>query len=194
MKDIAQIAAAIIASVGASGAIIFALSSWLGKIWAKRIMIQDQANHDRQLTILRNDLQRENQESLNKLKTEFEIYRETFLQGHSDKIAIYRKVADIIADLLVDMNIALGSGTQLPVEAVMNFERQRLRITGYLGMLAPQNVMDAYDNLVDYLLGIIEGKSQFDWNEVRKHAINMLNQVREDIGIDPRPIGYRGER
>lgn len=194
MKDIIQIATAIIASIGASGAIMFALSSWLGKIWANRIMLKEQAEHDRQLTILRNDLQRQNQESLNKLKTEFEIYRETFLQGHSDKIAIYRKVADIIADLLVDINIALGSGNPLPAEVVMNFERQRLRITGYLGMLAPQNVMDAYDNMVDYLLSVIEGKSHFDWNEVRKRAMNMLNQVRLDIGIDRNPIGYRGEK
>ncbi|HCO95908.1 MAG TPA: hypothetical protein DIU00_18555 [Phycisphaerales bacterium] len=41
MKDIISIAAAILGSVGAAGAIILGLSNWLGKVWANRLFEKD---------------------------------------------------------------------------------------------------------------------------------------------------------
>ncbi|MBW8041835.1 MAG: hypothetical protein FVQ85_17805 [Planctomycetes bacterium] len=193
--EILKIAIAIIVSFGISGFIILALSNWLGKVWANRIMIDEKANHDRDLAKLRADLQNQNERNINTLKTEFDIYRETFLRGHNDKIVIYRQVVDIIADLLTDINTALATGNPLPLEVTLAFERRRLRIYGYLGMLAPQNVMDAYDQMIDYLLSvIIENSNIYQWETVRDLALNMLNQIRSDIGIDTSPIEYRGKR
>lgn len=42
MKEVFQIAFAIIMSIGGGGAIVFALSSWLGKIWAQRIINKEE--------------------------------------------------------------------------------------------------------------------------------------------------------
>jgi hypothetical protein len=49
MKSIFEIALAIMASVGGAGIILFALSSWLGKIWASRIL--EKQRKDYQLEI-----------------------------------------------------------------------------------------------------------------------------------------------
>ena len=37
-EDAFKIITAMIASIGAGGAIVFALSTWLGKLWAQRIL------------------------------------------------------------------------------------------------------------------------------------------------------------
>ena len=41
MKDILTITAAIMTSIGASGAIFYGLSNWLGKVWANRLLEHD---------------------------------------------------------------------------------------------------------------------------------------------------------
>src|SRR5450432_3545409 len=48
-----QIATAIIASVGASGLIVVGLSSWLGKVWAARLMQKDVAKYATELEALK---------------------------------------------------------------------------------------------------------------------------------------------
>jgi hypothetical protein len=192
--DIFKLVATLFASLGGAGLILFAMSSWLGKVWANRIMANEKANHDRDLAKLRADLQNQNERNINALKIEFEIYREKFLGEHKDKIVIYRQVVKVIADLLTDINTALLTGNQLPAEVVLNFERRRLYVYGYLGMLAPQTVMDSYDQLIDYLLSVINGETPYQWEVVREKSLNMLNQVRSDIGIDASAIEYRGNR
>jgi hypothetical protein len=47
--DIFKLAGAIIASVGGSAALILALSSWLGKVWANRILESDKAKYAAEL-------------------------------------------------------------------------------------------------------------------------------------------------
>jgi len=48
-KLIFDVAGAIIVSVGGSGLIIVGLSSWLGKIWANRILQDEKSKHDNEL-------------------------------------------------------------------------------------------------------------------------------------------------
>lgn len=44
-SDFASIAAYLFGSIGGGAALVFALSSWLGKIWAQRIMDSDRAKY-----------------------------------------------------------------------------------------------------------------------------------------------------
>ena len=73
------------------------------------------------------------------------------------------------------------------------FNEQRMRVYGYLAMLAPQSVMDTQDRLMDHLIKISNGSEAYDWNKVRELAINLLNEIRKDVGVDKNPIEYRGE-
>jgi uncharacterized membrane protein len=47
LEDVLKISAAILASVGGAGIIVVGLSSFLGKVWANRIMESDRAKRSR---------------------------------------------------------------------------------------------------------------------------------------------------
>lgn len=178
--DVFKIITASASSVGIAGGLIFALSSWLGKVWARRIL-------DRE----KNELDRE----LEAKKRELDIFKDTYLRTHNDKLVIYRAVIDSVAKLLSAFD-AHQSGRLQPIqaaEAFDSFNQQRLQVYGYLGMLAPQQVMDAQDELIDHLLKISNGSASYDWNEIRRLAISFINQVRIDVGIDKEPISYNGD-
>jgi hypothetical protein len=57
-SSIYEIAFAVIGSVGGSGIIIFALSSWLGKVWASRLMQKEVSEHAEKLESLKSELKK----------------------------------------------------------------------------------------------------------------------------------------
>lgn len=57
-----QLISALLASVGGAGAIIIAVSSWLGKVWANRLMEKDRAQHSKELEALKNQYSKELEE------------------------------------------------------------------------------------------------------------------------------------
>jgi hypothetical protein len=59
LSDILSVAAAVVAALGGGAAIVFALSSWLGKVWANHLMEADKARHARDLKALEADLSRD---------------------------------------------------------------------------------------------------------------------------------------
>ena len=63
-SEVWSITQAIIVSVGGAGIIIIGLSSWLGKVWANRIMETDRAKYARELELLRSKLQHENEQNM----------------------------------------------------------------------------------------------------------------------------------
>jgi hypothetical protein len=67
--DILTIAAAIIASLGGGAAIVLALSSWIGKIWANRLMEADKARFARDLKSLESQLSRAAEDRTRKLES-----------------------------------------------------------------------------------------------------------------------------
>ena len=166
-------------SVGAGGALVFALSSWLGKVWARRII----AGESHKLN-----------KDLEKAKRELDVIKETTLKFQNDKIVIYRSAIDIVSNLLAAFD-ADEMGRLTPEATAHHFEefnRNRIQVYGYLAMVAPQHVMDAQDQLMDYLLLISSKAEAYQWKNVRELALNMLNAIRVDIGVDKGPITYNG--
>jgi hypothetical protein len=194
ISEILKISASIIASVGVAGGIIFSLSNWLGNIWANRIMETEKAKYALELEKLRADLYEKNESRLNVIKSDLDIYKEKHLKTHKDKLETYRMGADMIASLLVGLekhtagSLAKDEGENL----YYNFNRERIKLYAYLGMMAPQSVMDAQDVLIDHLLVVLHGKQEYDRKLVRKLSIDFLNSVRIDLGIDSTPINYQG--
>ncbi|MBQ7208193.1 MAG: hypothetical protein IJS01_10390 [Lentisphaeria bacterium] len=76
MKEIIQTALAILGSVGIGGAIVAALSSWLGKVWAERLMAKESAKYREELERLTKRLERKNYVSRVRFDAEFAIYRD----------------------------------------------------------------------------------------------------------------------
>ncbi|GJL55566.1 MAG: hypothetical protein NPIRA02_26980 [Nitrospirales bacterium] len=195
VEDVLFIATTILASLGGGVVIVFALSNWLGKLWAERLMEKERAKHAEDLLKLRDDLQTRQNERIETLKNDLHIFKETHLKEHSEKIVIYRDVIDIVATMLSELEgIVLGKQETLPDELLKSFERKRYRAYGYLGMFAPQKVMDAQDTLMDCLLSIIYDGKTVEWETIRNMALAFINAVRDDVGINKECIDYRGSR
>lgn len=203
VSEASQIALTILGSVGTAGAIVFALSSWLGKVWANRLMDKERHEYGLELTKLRADLESKNQEalanikhqqeqSLEFVKSDLNIFKEKHLKGFNDKMQIYRLMIDIIAEVLGDFDTFTATGKPFPTERFDALNRARIKIYGYIGMIAPQAVMDAQDQLIDYLLQVAHGSKPYVWLTVREFGLVLINEVRKDIGIDIEPITYNG--
>jgi hypothetical protein len=167
-KQLFEIAGAALAAIGSAGILLFAMSSWLGKIWASRI--------------------------LEKERTELAIFKETILKERNEKVTTYKAVVDVVSKILADLD-KFHSGHLTPeevLEAYHVFNEQRLRVYGYLGMVAPQNVMDAQDKLIDHILLVLNARAPYQWKEVRAYAIALINEIRKDIAIDKDPVSYNG--
>lgn len=59
MKDIFEIISAVLLSIGGGGAIVFALSSWLGKIWATRILEKEKNEYTKDIEKYKTQLEKE---------------------------------------------------------------------------------------------------------------------------------------
>lgn len=66
----------IIGSVGVGGSIVAGLSSWLGRVWADRLMAKETAKFREDLAHLTKQLERKNYVSKVRFDAEFAIYRE----------------------------------------------------------------------------------------------------------------------
>ncbi|HCM2158247.1 TPA: hypothetical protein N3B91_004300 [Vibrio parahaemolyticus] len=195
MDEYLKIGATIIAALGGSGAIILGVSNYLGKIWANRLMVKEKAEHDRELEKLRTELHQESQQNLAKLNSEIEIYKQTQLREHNDKLLIYRATIDLVATMLAKVEmIVLRNKQQLTAQEAEQFETERLKIYGYLAMIAPQEVMDANDVFIDQLLAVVFDGKSVSWEVIRSKALNLTNAMRKDIGIDKSEASYNGER
>ncbi|MUJ30184.1 hypothetical protein GNP73_19700 [Aliivibrio fischeri] len=180
-ESVFKIIVASITSVGSAGLIFFGLSSWLGKVWANRILETEKGLQAK---------------SLESMKYELNILQEKLLNSHNDKVAIYRMGIDTVADLLASFDFNYD-GNNLSAEdtkiALKAFNQQRLKLYGYLAMLAPQEVMDAQDNLVDKLFIIAHGNAPYDWKAIRVLVLELINAMRNDVGIDTNSISYNGK-
>lgn len=155
-------------SIASAGAILFGLSSWLGKVWASRI------------------LERE--------RNELSLLKQAFIKEHNEKFAAYKAVTNVVAKILADLdkwNLGHLSPEQ-GKESFHQFNEQRMVVYGYLVMIAPQSVIDAQDALMDKIILITQGKETYVWSEIRGLALGLLNEVRKDVAIDKSQIYYHG--
>ena len=76
MTEFWQTIVGILGSIGVGCAIVVGLSSWLGKIWAERLMAQETAKYREELERLAKQLERKNYVSKVRFDAEFAIYRE----------------------------------------------------------------------------------------------------------------------
>lgn len=191
-QDFAAVAFYLLGSVGGAAIVIFSLSNWLGKVWAQRIMDKERVQHESDLAALRAKLDRDTARGVEALRTDLSIFKEQHLRGFHDRLSIYRMVVDLIVEVLGDFDLAQAGNIPLNPQRLDQFNRQRMKAYGYLGMLASQRIMDAYDKLMDHLLVVSHGSKPYVWNEVRNLAISLLNEIRVDLKFDESQIAYRG--
>ncbi|WP_413734017.1 hypothetical protein [Shewanella sp. BJSY2023SW005] len=98
-----EVAQAILLSVGGGAAIIFALSSFLGKVWAKRILQNEKQQHDKELSQYKAQL-----DSL--------IHKDSL--NYQQKLDLYK----VVSNPLIEM-VALIAKQGLTKDHVHEFDR-----------------------------------------------------------------------
>lgn len=207
MGQVWSVVCGVIVSLGGGGAIVFGLSSFLGRVWADRLMARETNRHAAELERLRVSLKSESDaelemlrarltHELDELRTANQVNAHTHLQGRASKLEAYRQVTDVIADLLADFDAHFFQGVAVPDPQARfrEFNRRRLKAYADLAMFAPLVVMGASDKLFDYLMAVANDEQSYEWAEVRRCALTMLNAMRADIGIGDEPVVYTGVR
>lgn len=173
--DILQISATIIASLGGGALIVFSMSSWLGKVWANRLMQNERASHEKNLAELQSSLQKEAEHNNHLLK---------------QKIELYKEVAEPVIKLITN---AQHHGSLQPDDLKI-FDSNRLSTTALLAMFAPQEVFNKYNDMIDYIYDSVEGKETWSFSSFRDKALIFLSEVRRDVGLYQDEITYSGTR
>ena len=174
-EEVLKICVTVLVSLGGGGGIVFCLSSWLGKVWADRMMVAEKARHDQAIEALKAELQ-------SKVDQNSQAYRY--------KLELYREAAAPIIDLLIEFQ----ANPQIAHGQLINFERRRLNTTAHLGMFASDEVFNAYNDVYDYLLDALEGRRPYSFLEFRIIALRFLSAVRRDIGFHSGDLTYIGTR
>ena len=83
IEDIFMVAGAVLTSVGGAAAIIFAFSSWLGHVWADRILAKDKHKYSTELeqikTKLNNESQKQNLMFSMYFEGQFKLYNDLWI-------------------------------------------------------------------------------------------------------------------
>jgi len=74
LTEVIQVAAAIVVSLGGGGAIVMLCASWLGKVWANRILESDRRKYAEELERVRFELGRASLVHKAQYETEFRAY------------------------------------------------------------------------------------------------------------------------
>ena len=78
--EVFQIAASVIVALGGGGAIVVGLSSWLGKIWAEKLLERTRNSNQRSLEAHKRELELSFNSRNRVSEAEFQIYRELWKQ------------------------------------------------------------------------------------------------------------------
>lgn len=102
MSNIWQTVMAILGSIGGAGVIIIGVSSWLGKLWAERLMRKNEFEYLRCLELIKQDFERKNYIHQTRFLKEFEIYgalTESCYNMITDSYSLFPKHLSDITDL-----------------------------------------------------------------------------------------------
>ncbi|MCG3111686.1 MAG: hypothetical protein MCM46_07650 [Candidatus Manganitrophus sp. SB1] len=157
-------AAAVIASLGGGAVLVFAFSSWLGKVWATRIAEAERARFSRELEGYRNQLQQLAEER---------------------RDALTRK-RDIYAQLATSMRVFLVSGRPASDQEKKDF----LAAFDVAALWASEAVAKALANFLEYSTRSANQPGSVTNDEFKNAYRACLNAMRRDCGFPDTEFSY----
>jgi hypothetical protein len=146
IDEIFKISSAILGSVGGAAVIIFALSSWLGKVWANRILEKDRLKYSTELERIKNQLHSEAE----KQQFVFSLYFEGQFKLYNDLWVSLSELQNEVEKLWAE---ASTRNLRTFVSALSK-AKQQIRNSA---LLIDQNhyneIMDVIDSLENYHVG-----------------------------------------
>lgn len=146
INEIFMVSGAILSSVGGSAAIIFSFSSWLGKVWAKRILEKDKLKYKSELEKIKAKLQNESQ----KQHLMFSLYFEGQFKLYND---LWISLSELQSGVEALWSEASSRNLKAFVSAVRK-AKKKIRDSALL--IEPEHyneIMNAIGNLENYRSG-----------------------------------------
>lgn len=191
IEEIFKITAAIITSLGGSALLLGAFSHWLGGIWAKRMLQNERAKHEESLQ----KLKAKNEAVLEELKAHIDTLKQKELNRHFDKLTVYKDVVHIVSEILRELEaVATSKQESISAEVEHSFALNRNKAYGYISLVSCQDVLDRYNDMIDFFIPLLYEGKKATWKEMREKADLMLNAMRIDLGINEGEVIYRGVR
>lgn len=170
MTELLNISTEILGAIGIWSAIVIGLSSWLGKVWASRIMQVEAQKHRIELEKIKSTLE---QMSLN----------------YKHKIELYKAASEPLINLL----IKIYNSQNLTPDDIIEFEKGRLTTIAHLGLFASSKVFDDFNDLIDFMHQEVQKPAPPDFKVFRIHALKTLSSMRKDIGVHHDELSYTGK-
>jgi Glu-tRNA(Gln) amidotransferase subunit E-like FAD-binding protein len=194
IDEIFKISAAILGSVGGAAAIIFALSSWLGKVWANRILEKDKLAYSSELERIKNQLHSDAQ----KQQFVFSLYFEGQFKLYNDLWVSLSGLQNEVEKLWTE---ASTRNLKTFVTALSKAKQQIRNSALLIDQNHYKEIMEVIDSIENYHVGKeklinarrnIENVSQWDVQEIieqnrdNREKINtfvehMLEEMRRQI-------------
>lgn len=180
MSGLTQSILEVLGAVGTAGAILFGLSSWLGKVWASRLLAREQTKYDEAL-----------HRATAKYDQHLEIAKEAVLRYSDSQFTRYSELWQSLCDLRVTANDLWESATR---DKVKKFAKQvkETRTAIHKGALILteehyQGLLDALDSFDQFSIGkesLVElrrnpNSQAYDDNTVQ-NQIQHNDQIRQD--------------
>lgn len=187
------------------GAGAIALTRWFAKVAAENAVEAVRNENKKQLLALKSSYDAE----LETLKSQLEILKNISAKGLDEKLQLYKSIGALIAEALADIQFLSWEYDTLSEEGKQAFWQRRYRLEvarvqayGNLALIAPQAVMELYEELESKINQFtrvrLSGQMTAEifmqqWNEVRECGVRFLNEVRKDLGLNATPIHWTGK-
>jgi len=198
ISELAEVVTSVLAALGGGGAIVVWLSSWLGKVWAERLMEKEKARYQMDLEDLRAQttrlLEKERaayQQGLEDFKAKLNRESDRTGQTLREKLFLYKEAIPPIMEFVTRYQVAPSGMTPT---LLREFEQHRLRTSAMLAIFAPVSVLVAHDALIDYVYDCLDGKNTFLFPDFRVLGYKVLSEIRKDVGIVGDELVYLGLR
>ncbi|HHC7306714.1 TPA: hypothetical protein ACN384_004635, partial [Vibrio parahaemolyticus] len=178
IEDIYRIAGAIVTSIGGGALIVMAFSSWLGRVWANRILEKDKLKYTTELETIKSELQRESERQ----KVTFSLYFEGQFKIYNELWVALVELQDEVDKL---WNSANHRNMRSFVKAVYRAKKQIRSSAILIEKSHYERILNSLSTFENYQVGkerllnarMVEELSEFEISEIISH-----NQAqREEI-------------
>ena len=114
MMDISRIILEILGAIGGATLIILSLASWLGKIWASKILEEDKAKYAREIELLKTQLSKD----VESFKCEIDLAKLSLSRYSENQFNLYNKLWISLVELKLSGDILWDKAT---FENLFNF-------------------------------------------------------------------------
>lgn len=153
-----SVATAVLASVGGAGLLLIALSSWLARVWASRILEREKADLTRSIEVTKADLTRSIESDKATLSAFLEEHRSELQQLATDRFDALNRRRDVYARLATKMRMLLRADMAIAQRESEKWAFLAAYDEGFIW--ASEGVTAAIRDLID----VVEAKTLADDN------------------------------